>query len=258
MSVVVDSAPVPSVARTRVGHQRTSPFLYRFAHRSTSWLVDADAPGAAFPHALRPVLSIRAQDHLGPDEGALGTLGDKLRRHLAGRGVTWDAHRVLVLANARTFGHVFDPLTTYFCFDREGALEGILAEVHNTYGEVHSYPLQVEPDGTMRTTKEFYVSPFFAVEGRYDIRARLTAERVSVTISLSQVDEDGRDRRVFSGYVTGDLRPATRGRVWRAFLRDPIASQRVSGLIRWHGIRLWLRRLPVVPRRPHRTTEGLV
>jgi len=32
--------------------------------------------------------------------------------------------------------------------------------------------------------------------------------------------------------------------------RNPLPSQRVSALIRWHGIRLWLRRLPVVPRRP--------
>jgi DUF1365 family protein len=258
VSVVVDTALVPAVARTRVGHQRTSPFLYKFAHRSTSWLVDADAPAAAFPSSLSSVLSIRSEDHLGPGGGALG---DKLRRHLADRGVTWTAHRVLVLTNARTFGHVFDPLTTYFCFDSEGVLEGILAEVHNTYGEVHCYPLPVAPDGRMRTAKEFYVSPFFAVEGRYDIRARLTAERVSVSISLSQTDEDGQDRRMFSGYVTGDLQPATRGRVWRAFLRDPMASQRVSGLIRWHGIRLWLRRLPVVPRHTRstrrRTTEGL-
>ena len=254
MTALIDSPTVPAVARTRVGHRRTSPFHYRFAHRSTSWLVDADDAAAAFPRALRGVLSVRARDHLGPDEG---TLGDKLRRHLRTGGVGWQARRILVLTNARTFGHVFDPLTTYFCFDAEGTLEGILAEVHNTYGEVHCYPLQVEPGGRMTTTKEFYVSPFFAVEGRYDIRARLTAERVSVSISLSQDDGTGQDRRVFSGYVTGDLRPATRGRVWQAFLRDPLASQRVSGLIRWHGIRLWLRRLPVVPRDPGRPTEGL-
>ena len=254
MSALVDAAPVPSVARTHVGHRRTSPFLYRFSHRSTSWLVDADAPTAAFPRHLRGVLSIRARDHLDPGEGSLG---EKLRRHLAARDLGWEAHRVLVLTNARTFGHVFDPLTTYFCFDRQGALEGILAEVHNTYGEVHCYPLPVDPGGRMRTAKEFYVSPFFAVEGRYDISARLTAERVSVSISLSQLDDDGLDRRVFTGFVTGDLRPATPGRVWRAFLRDPLASQRVSGLIRWHGVRLWLRRLPVIPRGPRRTTEGL-
>jgi hypothetical protein len=247
MSVVIDaSAPVPALARTRVRHQRTSPFRYGFAHRSTSWLVDADSPTVAFPPVLRRLLTIRPEDHLGSGRG---TLGDKLRQHLRQEGLTWTAGRVLVLTNARTFGHVFDPLTTYFCFDGDGKLEGVLAEVHNTYGESHCYPLPVTPEsGRASTDKEFYVSPFFAVEGRYDITARLDADRVAVAITLSQDDGSGTGRRVFSGHVVGDLVPATRRRVWRAFLRDPFASQRVSGLIRWHGVRLWLRRLPVVPR----------
>ena len=62
---------------------------------------------------------------------------------------------------------------------------------------------------------------------------------------------------MFTATVTGDLRPATRGRVLRAVARNPIPSQRVSALIRWHGIRLWLRRLPVVPRRPHQAPKGM-
>ena len=169
----------------------------------------------------------------------------------------WTAARVLMLANARSFGYVFDPLTTYFCFDSAGQLEGILAEVHNTYGERHCYPL---PASTVtsgsQVPKGFYVSPFFAVEGRYDIRARLTGTSVAVTISLTQGDQ-----RVFTGAVHGTLRPATRSAVVRAWLRDPFASQRVTALIRWHGVRLWLRRLPVVPRtssgRPRPTQKGM-
>ena len=62
---------------------------------------------------------------------------------------------------------------------------------------------------------------------------------------------------MFTASVTGDLQPATRGRVLRAVARNPIPSQRVSALIRWHGIRLWLRRLPVVPRRPHQAPKGM-
>ncbi len=254
MSAAVDSlVDVPAVVRARVGHRRTFPVPYAFAHRSTAWLVDADAPEAGFPSLLRPVLRIRANDHLGSGGESLG---GKVRHYLQVEGVPWSASRILALTNARTFGHVFDPLTTYFVFDARGGLEGILAEVHNTYGERHCYPLDVQQT-PMTATKEFYVSPFFAVEGRYDIRARLEPERVTVSISLTQTDAAGKERRVFHGYVTGSPRSATSRRVWRAFLRDPLASQRVSALIRWHGIKLWLRRLPVIQRLPHRTTEGM-
>ncbi len=241
---------VPAVVSARVRHRRTRPFDYAFAHRTTMWLVDAAAPNAAFPRWLRPLASLRSEDHFAASDRR--PLPEKIRTYLDAQGVPWSAHRVLVLANARSAGHVFDPLTTYFCFDADGRLEGVLAEVHNTYGERHCYPLAVAGSGRADVAKEFYVSPFFAVEGRYDIRTRLDDDRVRVSISLSQDGET-----VFAGSVVGGLRPATRGAVVRAVLGNPFPSQRVSALIRWHGIRLWLRRLPVLPRRPHTAPKGM-
>ena len=51
-----------------------------------------------------------------------------------------------------------------------------------------------------------------------------------------------------SATVTGRVRPATPRVVALTALRHLGMTHRVSGLIRWHGIRLWLRRLPVQPR----------
>jgi DUF1365 family protein len=214
------------------------------------WLVDVQDAEAAFPRWLRPLASIRSVDHFAADDAR--PLAAKVRGYLAAQDLDWSADRVLMLANARSLGYVFDPLTTYFCFAADGRLEGVLAEVHNTYGERHCYPLEVTERAGATVDKEFYVSPFFAVEGRYDIRTRLTDRNVAVGISLTQGEET-----VFTASVTGDLQPATRSRVLRAVARNPIPSQRVSALIRWHGIRLWLRRLPVVPRRPHQAPKGM-
>ena len=241
---------VPAFVRARVTHRRTRPFTYAFGTATPMWLVDAGEPDAAFPRWLRRLASIRSEDHFAADDTR--PLPDKVRGYLDANGLPWTAHRVLMLANARSFGYVFDPLTTYFCFDASGALEGVLAEVHNTYGERHCYPFDVAAQSPARVEKDFYVSPFFAVEGRYDIRTRLTGSQVAVGISLTQGE-----RKVFTASVHGDLVPATRARVLRALVRNPVPSQRVSALIRWHGVRLWLRRLPVVPRRPHTAPKGL-
>ena len=237
------------VVDAKVSHRRRRPVDYAFQHRTTAWLVDAADPHAAFPRWLRPLLDIRSGDHLHPDDAPLLT---KVRATVAEHGLAWTAAQVRVLANARTAGHVFDPLTTYFCFAADGSLEGVLAEVHNTYGERHCYALRVEPGRAASVDKEFYVSPFFAVEGRYDIRTRLTGSLVAVAITLTQGEE-----AVFTASVHGDLRPATRRRVLAAVARNPVPSQRVSALIRWHGVRLWLRRLPVLPRRPHQPPKGM-
>ena len=240
----------PAHVDAHVSHRRSRPFTYAFEHRTSMWLVDTDDAEAAFPRWLRPLVSIRARDHFAADDPR--PLTDKVRGYLDAHDLPWTADRVLMLANARSLGYVFDPLTTYFCLAADGTLEGALAEVHNTYGERHCYPLDVAAQQTATVDKDFYVSPFFAVEGRYDIRTRLTDGSVAVGISLTQGEET-----VFTASVHGDLRPATRGRVLRAVLGNPIPSQRVAALIRWHGIRLWLRRLPVVPRRPHQAPKGM-
>ena len=244
----------PSYVRARVAHRRNRPFLYAFETSTPMWLVDADEPDAAFPRLLRGLVSVRGRDHFAPDDDR--PLGVKVRAHLVAQRLPWTANRVLVLANARSLGYVFDPLSTYFCLDAEGRLEGVLAEVHNTYGERHCYALHVVDGRPAQVDKEFYVSPFFTVEGRYDIRTRLSDTLVAVSISLTQTVE-GREQEVFSASVHGDLQPATRGRVLRAVARNPVPSHRVSALIHWHGVKLWLRRLPVVPRRPHPAPEGV-
>ena len=250
------SAPVtaldsrPMLVRARVWHRRTRPFTYEFAHTTTMWLLDAARTEQAFPRWLRTFASIRSTDHFAA--GDRRPLRTKVRAFVDAQQVGWTVSRVLMLSSARSLGYVFDPLTTYFCFAADGRLEGVLAEVHNTYGERHCYALPVADGTGAGVDKEFYVSPFFAVEGRYDIRTRLTDTSVAVAISLTQGGQT-----VFSASVDGRLEAASFSRVARAVVADPLPSQRVAALIRWHGIRLWLRRLPLVPRRPHTAPKGM-
>jgi DUF1365 family protein len=51
--------------------------------------------------------------------------------------------------------------------------------------------------------------------------------------------------------VRGRALPATARTVLHLALAQPLEPLAVSARIRWHGIRLWLRRLPVQPRPTH-------
>lgn len=101
-----------------------------------------------------------------------------------------------------------------------------------------------------RVEKRFYVSPFFTVEGQYRVRAGLTDSNVFVAIELSQGGQT-----VFEASVVGRLGSPRPASIARAMLRDPVPGLRVAFLIRFHGIRLWLARLPVIPHRP--VSKGL-
>jgi DUF1365 family protein len=235
--------------RGEVRHARFHPIKHSFRYRAHQWLVDVDQPEVA-PRGLRALASFEPRDHVGRSVGA-GSLGENVRAFIAAQGVTWSCHRVIMLANARVFGYVFDPLSVFWCYGADGTLEGVLAEVHNTYGDRHGYLVEVDSDGTADVGKQFYVSPFFGVFGDYRLKFVLDpldgSAKVGAFVTLKQ------ERRVvFTGSFTGVAEPVTLRRMLGVALSQPLMPQRVAALIRLHGVWLWLRRLPLVRRLPHR------
>ena len=58
-----------------------------------------------------------------------------------------------MLANARVLGHVFNPISLFWCHGADGALQPSIAEVHNTYGERHCYLLHPDEAGRAGPTR---------------------------------------------------------------------------------------------------------
>ena len=240
----------PALVVGQVWHRRRIPVRHAFRHRTYQWLVDLDDL-PQLPPWLRPLAKFDASDHLGAIEPA--GIKAAVKRYLAHQGIALgSADRVVMLANARFLGYVFDPLTVFWCFAADGSLRCVVAEVHNTYGERHAYLLQPEADGTAEVGKEFYVSPFNDVSGRYDFTFVVAPERLTISITLKRQGQP-----VFEAGFGGRIRSATAGSVARTVLTRPAMPQRVSILIRAHGIWLWLRRLPVVSRPVHHPPEGV-
>jgi uncharacterized protein len=236
----------PGLYACEIEHVRSAPVRHAFRHRTYMWLVDLDRL-PVLPRVLRPLAGFDARDHL---TGGEPSLRAGLDAFLAGRGVRLDGGRVLMLAHARVLGHVFNPLTVYWCHDREGAPVCVVAEVHNTYGERHCYLLRTDASGRARVAKEFYVSPFFPVDGDYRMRLPEPGERLELAVRLVRPDEPP-----FTATVRGTWRPATARNLLAAAVRHPWSTAAVSAAIRLHGVRLYLRGLPVQPR-PGRFQEG--
>ncbi|EFQ83493.1 hypothetical protein HMPREF0063_11155 [Aeromicrobium marinum DSM 15272] len=250
MSITLPDTALPSLpalVEGTVAHTRRTPLTHRFRYRVYQWLVDVDDL-PRLPRLLRPFSTFRAADHIGDPESSIR---DNIVRYCHAHGLDVADHKILMLANARVLGHVFDPLSVFWVIAPDGGLTCIVAEVHNTYGERHAYLLDPDETGRADTDKAFYVSPFFSVDGRYDLRFELGSSSVSASVVLRQ----GGDA-VFGATLRGVPRPASPRRVAAAILKYPLMTQRTSLLIRVHGVWLWLRRLPVVPRPPHQPPEG--
>jgi DUF1365 family protein len=216
---------------------------YLFRYRVYLWLIDIEAP-PRLPRLLAPLGKVRSRDHLGDPARSIR---ENIDGFLAEHGIDLEGGRVLLLSNPRSFGYVFNPLSVYWCNHRDGGLRCIVAEVHNTHAQRHCYLLEPGDRGRVETDKAFYVSPFLTVDGRYRMSFSPPDERLSIQMELIQ-DE----RRVFQASLTARRRALSTPQLLRTAVRYPLMAARVTVLIHYNGVKLWLRGVPRVPR-PDRT-----
>ena len=237
-------SPAPSLYEVEIRHTRPEPVRHDVRTTGYQWFVDVDD----LPRPTR-LARFDASDHLGdPDR----SIRENVEAFLAERGVRPPGGRITMLTNARSLGYVFNPLTLYWCADRGGAVACVVAEVHNTYGQSHCYLLRPDDAGRAEVAKEFYVSPFYPVDGYYRMSVPEPGDRLAITVALHRPGA-----RPFTASVRGARIAATRRAVLRAAVRHPLATYRVRAQITRHGIALWRKGIPIQPR-PAEPPAGLV
>ncbi len=240
---------LPALVVGQVTHRRPGPVRHSFRHRVYQWLVDLDCLPRP-PWHLRAFAQFSSADHLG--DPAL-PIKSNIENYLALGGIgLGDRGRVLMLAGARVLGHVFDPLSVFWCYDSDGVLACVVAEVHNTCRERHACLLRPDGAGAAVTGKAFHVSPFFDVSGTYELRFTLRPDLVATAVTLRR-----EGAVAFSAAFRGRPEPATSRNLARRVIRQPLMPQRVSALIRVHGIWLRLRGLPVRAHPHHARQQGV-
>jgi DUF1365 family protein len=177
----------------------------------------------------------RRSDHLGdPAESLAGVIC----------GVAGTDGPVRVLTHLRMLGHCFNPVSFFYCFDRDERLEAVVAEVTSTpWHERHAYVLRREAEGRVlggEMAKRMHVSPFMGMDQRYVWRAAEPKRTLSVHIESREGAE-----RVFDATLNLERVPLTRRTLARSVARYPAATLRVSALIYAHALALKLKGVPV-------------
>jgi uncharacterized protein len=233
-----------------VMHRRHRPRTHYFRYRVFWLLLDLDEVGL-LPQELRwfgynrfRPLSFYDADH---GDGSQTPIRDQVRRHLRMAGIAPADGPIRLLCMPRIFGYAFNPLSIYFCYRSDGFLAAVLYEVHNTFGERHSYLVAVEPGVqeiiNHRCQKEFYVSPFMDMNLSYEFHVAGPNERISVAI-----DTFDRTGRVLTAALSGKRLALSDATLRGALATHPLLTLKVIAGIHWHALRLLLKGLKVRPR----------
>lgn len=231
-----------------VMHRRLHPRRHSFRYRAWWLLIDLDEIDALdkrlrlFSRGRRNLISFHDGDY-GHDQSSLRA---QITRQLSAGGIDYDGGPIRLLCSPRVLGYQFNPLSIYFCHRRDGELAATVYEVHNTFGERHSYCLAAQADssGVVRQSrdKKFYVSPFMGMDMRYDFRVMPPGETLTVAIAGSEQGQP-----LLNAVLQAERQELNDRRLASLLVTHPLVTLKVIAAIHYEAVRLWWKGLTIHP-----------
>ncbi len=147
---------------------------------------------------------------------------------------------ITLICMPRVLGYVFNPVSFWLCHDKEDNICAVLCEVHNTFGERHTYVCAHEDHSPISARnilsgkKHFHVSPLLKREGHYQFRFDIGAEKFGVWINF--FDSEG-NKQLVTSLIGGFelMNPLT---LRKAFWTHPLITFKAIILIHWQALKL--------------------
>jgi DUF1365 family protein len=235
-------------------HRRFAPRTHSFRYRLFYLYLDLDELDCVFQRrwfwsaSSAALARFRRSDHLGDPQIPL----DQAVRNLVGKRTgKRPAGPIRLLTHLRYFGHCFNPVSFYYCFDAaDTKVEVVVAEVNNTpWGEQHCYVLGAESQAhpnqylQFRSDKVFHVSPFMPMDLEYRWNLTTPGSRLKVHMALAPArDAPG---KLFDATLSLRHAPITGPRLAWMLARFPAVTVQVVVAIHWQALRLWAKRIPI-------------
>ena len=223
-----------------VFHRRLKPKPHRFRYR-LFWLLidleeldDLDRRLKVFSHNRFNLFSLFDRDH---GDGGASSLGAQARELLAAHGIDAGGP-IRLLCMPRTLGYGFNPLSVYFCSRTDGALAALIYQVHNTFGERHSYVLPVDGRGGAACGRPARRRSSSAPSCRWDCGTNSMRRRRAETLTLA-IRASGPDGPVLRAALAGERRELTDAALLKAALSAPLEAMKTTAAIHWEALRLW-------------------
>lgn len=166
---------------------------------------------------------------------------------------------IRLICMPRVLGYVFNPVSFWLCYDKNQSLRAVLCEVHNTFGERHTYLCAhkdqepIEKTDVLKGQKLFHVSPFLEREGQYTFRFDTGNEHFKTWIDF--YDAKGRQKLVTS--LIGTLEPLNKATLQKAFWGYPLITLKSVALIHWQALKLLFKGIKYIhkPRQKEQTVS---
>jgi DUF1365 family protein len=241
-----------------IRHRRFTVANHEFLYRVFMMYVDLDEMTTAFDRfwfwsaAKRNIAWFRRSDYLG---SASNSLVDSVKAEVQTRFGVMPSGPIRLLTNFRYFGFSINPISIYYCFNRDEQVDFVVTEVTNTpWGEKQIYVLDArEQSGNSRlqlqVEKAMHVSPFLEMDYQYQFQMNSPDKNLSVHIENHPVSNSTESdlRPAFDATLLMKRKRLTSFNLASVLCRFPLMTFRVFAKIHWQALRLWLKGVKVQP-----------
>ncbi len=230
-----------------VTHKRFKPRKHFFSYKTFSLLIDLNEIQDIekkinfFSYNKFNVLSFYNIDH-GPRDGS--SLMKWVKKTLTKTKINIRGGTVKLLCFPRFFGYVFNPLSIFYCYDKNKKLKAVLYEVKNTFNEQHTYVFKNKPSSNLilhKCNKKFYVSPFISMKTFYNFR--LSKPGNNINILIKQTDVKG--PLLVARQIGKKINLSSQNLLYQ-FFKHPLMSFKVIIAIHFEAFRLWTKGIKFV------------
>lgn len=238
------------ICRGSVVHQRISPTPHAFTYPATFFAFDLaelsslSQQASLFGYNDTRLISIHDQQYL---YGKKDSIRDQLDALIP---PSREGEHTLLITSPRYLGYAFNPVNFHLRM-RGTQLVAVVAEVNNTFGDRHVYPLteltqQAQHTWTATCPKDFHVSPFNNMEGDYHFTFTVTDNRFHLAVDLHR---DG--GCVLKTWIQGKGAPITNQSIWRYALLHPFdTALNNMPRILWQAAQLYYKKKLKLYKRP--------
>lgn len=151
---------------------------------------------------------------------------------------------IILFTHPRILGYVFNPVSFWLCLDNNNDLIAVLSEVSNRNKQKHNYLCvkeNIEPINSnewLEAKKEFYVSPFMEIEGKYKFKFERKENKMNFYINYLV---DGKLK--LSTYLKCNFIEFNARNLIINFCKIPFATFKTTILIHYQALKLFSKKI---------------